>query len=93
MKEIKHTPGPWSYDPETHEIESGFGLVATIANEGRGIAQDEEGLANANLIEAAPELLSACRYAVQFGDSEINGTIKKRLSGAIAKAEGRKRKV
>ena len=103
---MEHSKAPWTvqkcYSGNVHD---GF-LIAdsdgwNVANlwhnqhtaDKEYIAQRE---ANANLIAAAPELLEACRYAIE--NLRPQGTITKDFSGhnamatlskAIAKAEGR----
>lgn len=87
MKEYKGTPGPWVscgsiYQDYGYHIKSGEKTTICI-----GIAQT----ANANLIAAAPELLSAVnlilelqlRGFITLGDKHT-GT----LSSAVAKAPG-----
>ena len=55
----QHTPGPWTvyHDDEGVEIRANDDLMGTIIN---GKEMD----ANAQLIEAAPELLAACLSCV-----------------------------
>ena len=82
----KHTPGHWRlgtrngeraiYGPKGEEI-----AVFT------GMLFNDEELANARLIEAAPELLSACIEAeVLLKEYPV---IERMVKAAIAKAEGR----
>lgn len=66
--ETKHTPGPWvaqreeTEDSEKYVIDaSGGGYTVCVAVTICGRGEDE---ANASLIAAAPELLSACEHAV-----------------------------
>ncbi len=49
----------------------------------KGFVFDEK---DARLFAAAPDLLAAIRYALEF-PTEVNPTIRKRLKAAIAKAE------
>ena len=59
-----HTPGPWSYHAKAHDgfdgpsVQSEYGLVCSMPT-----PEDSEGVANARLIAAAPEMLEALRQA------------------------------
>lgn len=53
-----------------------------------GPAGDAESQQYADLFSAAPELLAAAEYCVQFGDSSISPTLRKRLKAAIELAKG-----
>ncbi len=77
---MKHTKGPWGIHTscgnlEIHPIgdEDGVEIIADIESDG------EEQQANAHLIAAAPELLEACKYVVQYhrendsGEGELFG--------------------
>jgi hypothetical protein len=93
---MTHTPGPWT--------SGGFAIVsdrpypqwreiATVACDPRDLS-DPEAAANARLIAAAPELLSALREIVHYdeGSSEQGSygyDVLGRCKAAIAKAEGR----
>ena len=65
MSEAKHTPGPWNVGKTTMDrliyadSEHAFDL-AIVRNGG----SDEETEANAALIAAAPDLLAACKTAL-----------------------------
>ena len=86
----KHTPGPWSVDPELpHRV---------IDDEHNTICDTAQGFgwttahANARLIAAAPELFDACKKAVAALDSLVPGRggcgdAYDALFSAIAKAE------
>ena len=59
----KPTPGPWCRSPEGGRIFGANGkLVAWTA--GAGLLPDEEILANADLLAAAPELLTWLKWYV-----------------------------
>jgi hypothetical protein len=68
---MAHTTGPWAYDGDSQEVygtaeKYGSGWIARVVgndSDGRPFP-DEERLANARLIAAAPELLAALRKAV-----------------------------
>lgn len=87
---MAHTPGPWAVD----EIRSVQAITwcgeVCIADVG-GNADEEEQLANARLIAAAPDLLAACEAMIAAekacdilaGDSAITA-----IRAAIARAKG-----
>ena len=91
-----HTPGPWSAGPQS-EISGWVDIsiggyprnpVASATPAGPGGPEerrDSETVANARLIDAAPELLEACRIALD----ETEGTAAHEfVIAAIAKATG-----
>lgn len=109
-KHAQHTPGPWeitiSSDNESYRIHhadeeamfkiavvDGFAPVMDINND-----MEAEGLANAQLIAAAPDLLSALEtlkgwfeYAKEHGYEnayELNPAYFEQAEKAIAKARG-----
>lgn len=103
----KHTPGPWRIGHQTDYgvfnpsvIQTGEDVgIATVYGIPLHVKLDEvendpkcaEGLANARLIAAAPDLLAACKEALQSSeDSEGGGyrVLNEMLRAAIAKAEG-----
>lgn len=91
-----HTPGPWKrrkkwksdnkaleiYHPD-RSIESPFvpNAIAIVED-----WQDEESLANARLIAAAPELLEALEAVISVADRDT--LIFRKAHEAIAKAKG-----
>ena len=92
----KHTPGPWEYDygivpPDGPEK---YSDIYVIGDDREPIIIAEfnncipEGLANARLIAAAPDLLAVLKHAVHWHD-QLRATDVKRMEDAIAKAEGR----
>jgi len=85
-----HTPGPWKLDIFDGGINvDGERPIALML----GLA--EEGLANARLIAAAPELLEALKRYVEHDDTAYDPAenfwrqIKDEALAAIAKAEGK----
>jgi hypothetical protein len=77
-----HTPGPWQL---WHDDEGAFVLRSpddekVICKRDLGLPDRDEGIANAHLIAAAPDLLEALR--AMSPDTE-------QARAAIAKAEGR----
>lgn len=102
MSEAKHTPGPWSLDPEDKSIvgKDEDLAIATIENidvgGDKGFHFGEESRANARLIATAPELLEALQLLGDVGcfehgmlgnHNDILSAVSKSLS-AIAKATG-----
>jgi len=85
----KHTPGPWEVDGYRvgHPVgKHGFDLVARILQTDNAT----EDAANARLIAAAPDLLAACKAALESDDAPfaISLPLETTLREAIAKAEG-----
>lgn len=72
-----HTKGPWHHDATWDLIKSNKKGIAALHS---------ENLADARLIAAAPDLLAACKLALEEGDDYI---AIKAIKAAIAKAEGR----
>jgi hypothetical protein len=72
MKKIKHTPGPWTIT-KTNDVVVGFDFVMSPGKSSQEIR------ANAKLIAAAPDLLEACQYVVDWhrendsGEGELFG--------------------
>jgi len=92
----KHTPGPWTTDPEVgHEsvIDGEGRLIADCAIFGHGFKR-ELNVANARLISAAPDLLTALRIvqvaAINQRGLDFNLTTEEWavFRAAIAKATG-----
>lgn len=91
----KHTPGPWKVEPEDDRFVVGADNQSIYGALARRF--DDEAMANAHLIAAAPELLEACK--VLLAHAEWIGTprgyrlkdfddVFKPAYAAIAKAEG-----
>lgn len=103
MIQSKHTPGPWHTDGECGNIFTAYydgqlnGYLATVSIDGL-IAntrsdRKQEGLANARLIAAAPDLLEALKIIlVQYGDDDRDNSVRLHtiniVKAAITKAEG-----
>lgn len=62
-------PGTWYINPTTGDIESKCGIVAKPHCKG---VTDSERKANAHLIAAAPDLLEACKAALECC-KQLNG--------------------
>lgn len=62
MSEAKHTPGPWVVDQEVNEGDDGLFFVV-LADDGAVTVAAPPTEADARLIAAAPDLLSACQSA------------------------------
>ena len=76
-----HTPGPWAFSLEDGEVYS-IPEYASVAM----VLMSNQGVANARLIAAAPDLLAALKDAVELLDHH-NYSLKEHTR-AIAKAEG-----
>lgn len=69
---IKHTPGKWKVSMPHLTIDGSLGYIATISNYPNSID-------DAYLMSAAPELLAACKYVIQYcrehdsGEGELYG--------------------
>jgi hypothetical protein len=98
-EEVKHTPGPWEIDPrfpgDVQSVNPKY-EIATAWREGRHSGPPSlEGIANASLIAAAPDLqgaLKALSAAVYITNDErspdLTAAIEQTVA-AINKAEGR----
>lgn len=89
MTDTKHTPGPWDRALEKNWVwiapESWKTRVCRVVlYEG----EEDEQIANAHLIAAAPDMLEALKACEGFCDENgmVNGV---NVRAAIAKAEGR----
>ena len=107
MSTTKHTPGPWEASADCMEISPSSGPkshveLARIVGPGEGSSyySYDEATANARLIAAAPELLAACKAAVnalrscQWGNCSPRqvksiANAAEAAEAAISKAEGR----
>jgi hypothetical protein len=73
MTTTQHTPGPWSQG-EDNPLNI-YGNHASVANvhgtHPTGASTEEEAIANARLIAAAPELLAALRLAKNAIDAAL----------------------
>lgn len=83
----EHTPGPWAVRRGNDlEITSNAGNVEAVINSRKGSPTAE---ANAHLIAAAPDLLSACETALAYCyDNLAQEMWMKELADAINKAKG-----
>lgn len=102
MSDVKHTTGPWVYDPDTATVDvAGTHVVVAGINDHDGIGWDE-GEANARLITAAPEMLALLKtlhadladYSkrteeVWSSASIALGSMADDCARLVAKAEGR----
>lgn len=82
MKEFKGTPGPWFLGGVENEKQSVNASVYFIALVDEGACRN----ANARLIAAAPELLSAVQAVIRVADRDTDEFIAARA--AVAKALG-----
>ena len=93
---MSHTPGPWTLETGTpgdghHYIQGADGsdVVSTDDGWNNNYRNYDERLANARLIAAAPELLVACRAALNDRMFKEWPGIATMLMAAISKAEGK----
>jgi len=96
----KHTPGPWRISAESQSIVeqdnqaigSVLGLLIATAHgytDSGYFPDDDEGVSNARLIAAAPELLEALKHCVELMENGGTWTVRDQNAAheAIAKAE------
>lgn len=95
----KHTKGPWRVRStetihliEAEALKSFTGTRVFVAeihfwSNGHGPSR-EQALANAHLIAAAPDLLEACRYIVEAGETGDEMRAIELARAALSKAEG-----
>ena len=98
MSEVKHTPGPWKFDPEDdsivgHDVHLSIATIDHIDEGGeKGFNFGPISSANARLIAAAPELLQTLQAAVAYFDAPGDGCYSDAqldaARAAIAKATG-----
>lgn len=79
MTAAKHTPGPWKADLclggwGMHEVQrpDGTSIARLAAIQTAFAPDDEEGMANAQLMAAAPELLDSLREVLQIAQQCID---------------------
>ena len=86
----KHTSGPWETSNRFDIYsESGYFIGCTCGNLTLPKSVELIDEANAKLIAAAPELLEACKEALDFlRICAINNLVNRQLKEAIEKAEG-----
>lgn len=74
MSETKFTPGPWKVDPKySRDIQAPDGLdVATccLSILNRKVTTEEESIANAYLIAAAPDMYAALKNVLKLASTE-----------------------
>jgi hypothetical protein len=91
----KYTTGKWTAKPARLNPKDPMFYKADVISGGIRIAQvagvgEENSNANANLISAAPELLTACKEAKQWLEKELSAKGSPawcKLNNAITKAE------
>lgn len=95
-KEMKYTPGPYSYDEQACSVRSKSKLVATVFPcrapdrttgkfQWNNQKEKEENAANLRLFAAAPDMLKALEKSIELSD-EIKATEGKKLT-ATAKMD------
>ncbi len=91
----KYTPGPWAYNNNGHIIDEGDTIIALCTIHPIFRTDEQKMRANARLIAASPDLLTACYAAstaicVDADDYDRNARAMERARGllktAIAKA-------
>lgn len=90
-----HTPGPWQFDGQVILDEDGSHVASPIGCD--TVDCDDEAIANARLIAAAPDLLAACEAFLGEIDEidacgqrhGIGAEIIAAVEAAIAKARGK----
>jgi len=89
MSEFKHTPGPWSVKDASFDEDGDVRYTLEGVKTAR--------VADANLIDAAPDLLEACQALLTYHDSADDDGVQMMLAyskaidqarAAIAKATG-----
>jgi hypothetical protein len=87
----QHTPGPWYKRQQGSEIEikSGIYTIGMVHNYNEPHEANE---ANANIIEAAPDMFEALIEILPYAEEFINSNHPswKKAKAAIAKAKGEK---
>lgn len=100
MSEQKYTPGPWHLLESDGTIQvsksphhTNDNAIVRWAGFDSSYLKYEEKVANAKLIAAVPDLLTACKtllpYATSCSDDECAAQGVAMIRDAIAKAEGR----
>ena len=80
----EHTPGPWKVKI-WHTASNTF---YTIENEQHQTITSTQSADDATLIAAAPDLLAACKYALERGVFPVGAVmVKDRLTSAVSKAQ------
>ena len=93
---MKHTPGPWKVKINGIDIIAVGDTEETspLARVNLAWSDIDTAKANARLIAAAPELLKACRVAIETFDDDAPGAgdtekgALRRLRAAVSRAEG-----
>lgn len=96
MSAAKHTPGPWYSPNDNGQIYSQTDRrnpVVDVYGAHNRDRDEDETLANVNLIAAAPEMLAACEAAYRWlntlgEDSGSRSKVLAEIRAAIAKAKG-----
>ena len=85
-KQETHSPGPWQFDGQVILDADGGHVASPIGCDVADI--DDEPIANAQLIAAAPDLLAACERVMQLAVSVEGDEVFSQVKVAIAKARG-----
>jgi len=87
----KHTPGPWSEDPEGELAVSVEGADGSVVCDVHGASNDPLCEANCSLISAAPDMLAALKRIIADDDRSDYDAIGEAMR-AVAKAEGKEQR-
>ncbi len=97
MSKPKHTPGPWGHfpngigtqdtAPKIVHLGDELEIVALVPRDGN-LMYEQDHVANAHLIAAAPDLLAALELAVRHGVIQADTYTGSVAHRAIAKARG-----
>lgn len=86
-----HTPGPWSFPPWSSVVGSGVFAQPDPGRNTKMLAQVRSSVADARLMAAAPDMLTACKMALRALEFDLTGDGKrdlaKLLTETIALAE------
>lgn len=80
--ETRHTPGPWTCDPDETDLFGEYRIRPAFDGDFRC----DEDIHNARLIAAAPDLLDACRQALDFAEMWRERPLVRALRAAIERA-------
>lgn len=88
----KHTPGPWTLIPNGDNSAVEISEETTVGGVYTGSLSDPLSEADARLISAAPDMISALHCIAMYHDAfpdALSSYERNRVDLAIAKAEGR----
>jgi len=84
--ETKHTKGEWIFEKESQIYSNGIGIFIKSRKDNSTIChmacESDLDVANAKLISAAPELLEALEYALEFLPKDVQRKAKQAINKA-----------